>query len=409
MSGTESHSDVVICGAGPAGLALACSLAGHGLRVALAERQPEAALAAPAFDGREIALTRRSVDMLRALGAWARIPAEEIAPLGEARVLNGASSRALRFLPVPGDGEPLGQMVPNHLIRRALFEAAAACPGIQLFASRAVNGLDTGPDSAALVLADGARLSGRLVVAADTRFSELRRHVGIPARMHDFGKTMLVCRMAHDAPHGSIATEWFGFGQTIAMLPLNGTAGSPHLSSLVLTLPAREMATLLALDDTAFGAEIARRYEYRLGGMRLASTRHPYPLVAVYADRFVAPRLALVGDAAVGMHPVTAHGFNFGMDGQHTLATLIGQAAAAGQDIGATPLLHRYAVRHRRATLPLFLATNATAQLYTDDRPPARLLRTAAIRAGARLAPLRRVVMGRLLQSAPARVLRSSP
>jgi uncharacterized membrane protein YdjX (TVP38/TMEM64 family) len=157
-------------GAGPAGLAMACALAGSGLRVTLLERAPEAAIADPAFDGREIALTHRSQAILRDLGAWDRIPAAETAPLREAKVLNGANPLALRFAP-GRDGEPLGRLVPNHLIRRALFETAAGTDAV-LMAGRAVAGLSLGAEGAQVTLDGGEVVSARLVVAADSRFSE---------------------------------------------------------------------------------------------------------------------------------------------------------------------------------------------------------------------------------------------
>ena len=388
--------DVVIIGAGPAGLALARALGEAGLGVALVERQPRTTLAAPAFDGREIALTHRSVAGLKRLDAWHRIPATEVSPLGEARVLNGHSAQALRFFPA-GEAEPLGHLVPNHLIRRALFEAVAACDQVALHAGTAAGAMSRGEDMAQVALDDGSRLSARLVVAADTRFSALRRQAGIGARMRDFGKTMLVCRMAHDRPHGAVATEWFGYGQTIALLPLNCTPAAPNLSSLVITLRQHEAARLLDLDTEAFNVEVTRRLEGRLGDMRLVSERLGYPLVATYADRFAAPRFALLGDAAVGMHPVTAHGFNFGLVGQELLAGLVIEAARRGGDIGAPDLLARYEARLRRATAPLWHATNATALLYTDDRRPARALRNAMIFGAAHLRPLRRAVVGRLM------------
>jgi ubiquinone biosynthesis UbiH/UbiF/VisC/COQ6 family hydroxylase len=398
MSGTVADFDVIVIGAGPAGLSLAGSLAAQGLAVALVERQSEAALAAPEFDGREIALTHFSVEILRGLGAWERIPDEAIAPLREARVLNGAGGHALSLSPGGDQNERLGQLVANHHIRRALYEAAQGKPNIRLFADSMATGITAAAGHATLTLADGASLSARLIIAADTRFSEMRRRVGIGAAMQDFGASMLVCRMAHEAPHHAVATEWFGYGQTIAMLPLNGTPDCPHLSSLVLTLPAREIERLRALDDAAFGAEITSRYQGRLGAMRPVSSRHIYPLVSVYARRFVAPRFALVGDAAVGMHPVTAHGFNFGLRGQHGLAGLVAGAAARKSDIGAPSLLQRYERAHRLATQPLYLATNATARLYTDDSLPARLLRGAVLRIGARLPPVRQMMVAKLME-----------
>jgi 2-polyprenyl-6-methoxyphenol hydroxylase-like FAD-dependent oxidoreductase len=132
--------------------------------------------------------------------------------------------------------------------------------------------------------------------------------------------------------------------------------------------------------------------------MRPLSSRHVYPLVAVYARRFAAPRFALVGDAAVGMHPVTAHGFNYGLRGQHVLAGLIAGAVANKGDIGAPALLLRYERAHRLATRPFYLATNATARLYTDDSLPARVLRDVVLRIGERLPPVRHMMVAKLME-----------
>lgn len=390
------RTDVAIIGAGPAGLAFAAALRGSGLDVTLIERSPEASLAAPGFDGREIALTHRSQAILRELGAWARIAPEEMAPLDEARVINGGLPLALRFAPAEG-GEPLGRLVPNQAIRRALYETVAADGAARLLAGRTVTELALAGEAGRIGLDDGTEITARLVVAADSRFSEARRRAGIGAELLDFGRSMIVCRMAHERPHGGVATEWFGHRQTIAMLPLNGAA-----SSAVLTLTPAETARMLALDAEAFGAEVTRRYEGRLGAMRLVSTRHAYPLVAVYAHRFAARRFALLGDAAVGMHPVTAHGFNFGLSGAALLADSVRAAAARGGDPGAAAALSAYAAAHRRATLPLYLATNAIARLYGDDRLPARLMRAALIGAGAALPPVRRAIVARLMDARPA-------
>jgi ubiquinone biosynthesis UbiH/UbiF/VisC/COQ6 family hydroxylase len=318
--------------------------------------------------------------------------------LREAQVLNGVSSFALRFDDEgKGDG-PLGVLVPNHLIRRSLYEVVAALPEVTLLGGQNVASVQTSAQGATVGLADGRSIAARLVVGADTRFSETRRRMGIPATMQDFGKSMLVCRMAHDRPHHGIATEWFGYGQTFAILPLNG-----DVSGVVLTLPAREMDTVMALEGAAFDADITRRYRHRLGTMRLVSTRHVYPLVGVFAQRFVATRFALVGDAAVGMHPVTAHGFNLGLRGADVLAREIREAIGRGRDVADRRALARYQADHMRASKPLYLATNATALFYTDDRLPVRVLRAAALRLGSRLGPFRRAVVERLTEADAAR------
>jgi ubiquinone biosynthesis UbiH/UbiF/VisC/COQ6 family hydroxylase len=390
--------DIVVAGGGPAGLSFAAALAGSGLKVAVIERSGAAELANPPFDGREIALTHRSVDVLKGIGAWERIPAAEVSDMREARVLNGPSTYFMTFDPGRRGDMPLGHLVANHLIRRAVHDAALACPDVTLIAGVAVKAVRTSAAGAEIDLADGRTLAARLAVAADTRFSELRRRQGIPARMQDFGRVMMVCRVEHELAHDHVATEWFDYGQTIATLPLNGNA-----CSFVLTLPAREMERVMALDDAAFGAEATRRYRGRLGQMKLVSTRHAYPLVAVYAQRFAGTRFALLGDAAVGMHPVTAHGFNFGLRGADTLARRIRRAAGRAADIGGEEVLLGYEREHRLATWPTYAATNATARLYADDRLPARMLRDAVLRLGNAVSPVRNLITARLMEAGQAR------
>lgn len=388
--------DVAIVGAGPTGLALARSLADSGLSLLLIDRQSREALADPAFDGREIALTHASQDILTKLGVWQRIDADEISPLRHARVMNGSDLPGMKIVPV-GDDPTLGALVPNHLIRRAVFAATQDQADITWRTGTGVSSVQVDRDGVTLALSDGEPIRARLLVAADSRFSDTRRMLGIGAQMRDFGKSMLVCRMAHELPHDHTAWEWFDYGQTLALLPLNG-----RRASVVLTLPPREMQQVMALDDTAFGREMQRRFQGRLGAMTVAGTRHVYPLVGVYAHRMVGPRAALIGDAAVGMHPVTAHGFNFGLQSQQRLADAVLTAVRRGVDIADPGLLARYERGHRLATHPLYLATNLVAALYTDDRPPARLLRAAALRIADRLAPFKRAVAAQLSHAVAA-------
>lgn len=393
--------DIIIVGAGPAGLAFARSLAGTGLRIALVERMAQADLAAPPPDGREIALTHRSIDTLKRLGAWARVPEEDIAPLRSAHVLNGGSPFALRFEADgrPGDGTagPLGMLVPNHRIRAALYEVVADQPDIRWVTGAGVAQARTGAAGAEVVLDDGRTVRARLLVAADSRFSTVRGQLGIGAEINRLGRSMMVCRVRHEQDHEGVATEWFDHHQTYAMLPLNGGQDG-HLSSAVLTLPTAEIDRIAALPAAELGAELTRRYRARLGAMQVVEAPHAYPLATTMAHRFVTRRAALIGDTAVGMHPVTAHGFNFGLLGQANLAGRIARAARRGGDIAAYALLCRYEAEHKLATLPLYAATNLLVKLYTDERPPARLARGAVLRLGARLPLARKGVSALLMQ-----------
>ncbi len=396
--------DILISGAGPAGLCLARALSGHGLRIAVVEQQPLSAIENPAYDGREIALTQHSAQVLRDLGLWERIAADEpgaFAPLRDAQVLNGPSPFAMVIDHQLSQHSELGWLVSNHLIRRAAFQELRAAQqkhdDITLLAGEQVARAHTDASAAHVTLASGKTLSARLLVAADSRFSATRRALGIGADMHDFGRSMLLCTMAHALPHHHVAWEWFGYGQTLALLPMNDDpVTGAHRSCVVLTLPHHALESLTDMDETAFGQDLTRRFDQRLGAMQLASTRHLYPLVGVRPHRLVAQRFACVGDAAVGMHPVTAHGFNFGLRGIATLAGELRAAHAAGQDIAAPQLLARYERAHRRATLPLYLATTFIARLYTTDNAPARLVRDAALRLAHSFPPFKRMVAATL-------------
>ncbi len=386
--------DVVVVGAGPAGLSFARSLADTGLSLALVEQQPQTALADPGFDGREIALTHASRQIMQGIGLWQRLPPAEISSLRSARVMNGSSPFALGFAAERENVAELGWLVPNHLIRRAAWEAVQGQANLELLDGSSVTAIEPGAAASVVTLADGRRLQARLVVAADSRFSATRRMMGIGAQMRDFGKSMLVCRMQCERPHNHEAWEWFGYGRTLAMLPLPGGQ-----ASAVITLPPQQAQALAGLDEVAFGHRVTAMFEARLGQMQPASSRHVYPLVGVYARRFVGSRYALVGDAAVGMHPVTAHGFNFGLQSQQRLAGLLRTAAGKGGDIGADALLASYQRGHRLATRPLYEATNAIATLYNDERRPVRLLRDAALRIAQGVAPFRKVIAGHLTQA----------
>jgi ubiquinone biosynthesis UbiH/UbiF/VisC/COQ6 family hydroxylase len=380
--------DIAVVGAGPAGLAFTRSLTGSGLSVALIEGQPEAALRDPGFDGREIALTHHSIRLLKSLGAWDRVPAGEISDLREARVLDGGSAFALTFGAEGADR--LGVLIPNHLIRRALFEIVEGQAGVSLMAGRKVANCAVEPAAprGRVVLDDGATIRAKLIVAADSRFSGVRNQLGVGVEMNRLGRSMMVCRMRHDQAHGHVATEWFDHGQTVALLPV--ADAEERVSSVVLTLAAPAIAGLMSLTPEAFAVEIERRMQRRLTGLELVGTRHAYPLATTWSRRFAGEGFALIGDAAVGMHPVTAHGFNLGLRGQETLAKVV-RSARVG-DIGSGRLLARYEREHRLASWPLYRGTNALVRLFTEETAPARLARGVALRAGQATAPFKAVV-----------------
>lgn len=381
--------DIVVVGAGPAGLGFVRSMASSGLKIAVVERLSEAVLADPPEDGRDIALTHASEEIMDTLGMWRHIPDGACGVIRDAKVVNGRSDYALHFQSAGSGKDYLGRIVPNHLIRRAAYEEVKTLPDVTLMCEAAVEAVETGR----VVLDDGRVLEAALVIAADSRFSETRRKMGIGAEMEDFGRVVIVCEMAHAQPHGGVATECFHYDQTLAILPMHG-----DVSSVVVTLASDKADAAMAMPDAAFAGDIQARFGGQLGKMELVSPRVAYPLVGVFAKRFAAPRFALLGDAAVGMHPVTAHGFNLGLTGGAILAKELIQATREGKDIGDIRVLGAYERAHRKVARPLYLGTNALVKLYTDTRLPAKLLRGAALRLGNVFPPVKSRIVRQLTQ-----------
>lgn len=383
--------DIIIAGAGPAGLSFASAMADSGLRIALVEKQSAQSLADPAYDGREIALTHHSKELMQRFGMWDRIDKAAISLIRDAKVLNGTSPYALHFDHRQSGKDNLGFMVSNHLIRRAAYEAALAHKNVTLLADCEITGGHTDEMAATLSLADGRMLTAPLLVVADSRFSKLRDWLGVETDKVDFKRTCVVSRVDHDLPNQHVAYECFYYDRTLAVLPLNRDQ-----ASIVITIDTDKKQSVVDVTPEAFAADVAAQIDHRYGNMTLASERHAYPLVSVYARNFAGQRFALLGDAAVGMHPVTAHGFNFGLEGAATLAEEVKRGIRLGFDIGAAQPLAAYAHKHRRTTRGLYLTTNALVKLYTQTTPPARFLRQALLAIGNNLPPAKRLIMNQL-------------
>lgn len=393
--------DVTVIGAGPAGLSFALSLGKSGLRILLVDQQNLDCIAKPQFDGRDIAMTHLSKTILTELNVWQRFSEDIIHPLKEAKVINGPLAiNKHTFLKTPDlhfertdDAQaPLGYLVANYQIRQALYDQVCEYDNIEIVTGQQVNYVKTFANRG-VVETNEYTINASLVVSADSRFSTTRRMMGLAAKMKDFGKVMIVCNMKHQLSHENTAQECFQYGCTCAILPLG-----EGYSSIVITLSANEAKRLTDLPVADFNVEAQNMLDYRLGEMELITERYSYPLVGVISDRFIGKRFALIGDAAVGMHPVTAHGYNLGLRSADTLAEQIIKAQQGGKDIASSWVLYNYEIRHQLLSKPLYEATNAIVGLYTNDKPLAKLARKAALHVGNRFMPFKRVITHRLTQ-----------
>ena len=386
--------DIVIIGGGPAGLSFACSVAGLDLNILLVEKSSLESISKPKPDGREIALTHHSRKILIKLGVWALIDEAKVSPLKEAKVFDGGSDSLLNFDAKKSAIEALGYLVPNHLIRAALFERASQADNVTILNELMVDGVNTTNTSAEISLSNGKTIKSKLVVAADSRFSEIRRKMGIPSVMKDFSKVMITTRMSHEKAHNHVALECFNYGHTLALLPLNG-----NVSSFVLTVPTDRLDEMLDLDEEQFSEMASDGFGGKLGQMKQIGDRYSYPLVGVCAHKFRATRFALIGDAAVGMHPVTAHGFNLGLRGQDLLSLSISKALNNGLDIGADAVLKEFERKQINLSKLMYFGTNVIVSLFTNDDAAIRQVRKLVLKFANRFPPVKALITQHLTES----------
>jgi len=386
--------DIVVIGGGPAGLSFACSMSGLNLNVLLVEKSSLKSISKPKPDGREIALTHHSRKILIKLGVWALIDEAKVSPLKEAKVFDGGSDSLLNFDAKNSAIEALGYLVPNHLIRAALFERVSQAENVTILNELMVDGVSTTNTGAEVSLSNGKTIKSKLVVAADSRFSEIRRKMGIPSVMKDFSKVMITTRMSHEKAHNHVALEYFNYGHTLALLPLNG-----NVSSIVLTVPTDRLDEILSLDEENFNEMASDGFDGKLGQMKQIGDRHSYPLVGVYAQKFRATRFALIGDAAVGMHPVTAHGFNLGLRGQDLLSLSISRALNSGLDIGADAVLKEFERKQINLSRLMYFGTNGIVSLFTNDDAAIKQVRKLVLKFANRFPPVKALITQHLTES----------
>lgn len=378
-------ADAIIVGGGLTGPLTALALAKAGLTSLVLDARPRATFDDAGFDGRSYAMALGSVRLLRRLDLWDAL-ADGAQPMtgiraSDGRAGEGASPLHLSFEATEIGEAFMGQMVEDRFLRPALLAACDANDRIEMR-------FDT-PVTAQRATAAGVEVNGpltaRLLLGADGRGSGVATRAGIGRTGKDYGQTALVCAVEHDLPHQGIAHQFFMPAGPLAILPLRG-----NRSSIVWTESTAGAADLNALPDAEYLDILRPRFGDFLGDIRLVGARHSYPLGLTLAQSFVAARVALVGDAAHGIHPIAGQGLNLGVKDVAALADVLGAARARGEDIGAADVLARYQRWRRFDTSVMGVATDAVNKLFSNDNPILRLGRDLGMGAISAMPVLRR-------------------
>ncbi len=384
----ERDCDILIVGGGLNGPCLALACAQAGLTSIVLDSLPEPDRADSGFDGRAYALALASVRMLGALGLWDTLsdhaqPILEI-KASDGRAGDGAAPFFLHFDHAEIEEGPMGHMCEDRYLRRALLDAIAASPlvthrhGMRVL-SQDTNGL------VSVTLDGGEVLRGRLLVGADGRTSGVAERAGIKRMGWGYGQTALVCAVEHEKPHNGIAHQFFMPGGPLAILPLPG-----NRSSIVWSETEPRAGELAAADDAVFLDALRPAFGTFLGEITLSGQRFSYPLGLSLAQSFVAEKLALVGDAAHGIHPIAGQGLNLGLRDVSALAEVLVDANRRGEDLAAKDVLARYQQWRRFDTAALALATDSVNRLFSNDSPLLRVARDMGMGAISAMPALRR-------------------
>ncbi len=343
--------DVAVIGSGLVGASFA--RAARGLSVALVGAEPHAAPPAArpdAFDARIYAISPGSAAFLRDLKVWPLLPRERLTPVHAMRIYGDDGRSLLEFDAYRTGVAELAWIVEDRLLHEALWRALEARDHLEHFAPAECEALEVSERAASLRLRDGRSLNARLVVGADGAHSFVRRAAGIAAREAAYGQTAVVANFACERPHGNVAYQWFGGGPVLALLPLPGN----HVS-MVWSRSDADAARLLGLDPAALSREVAEASRHALGALSLVTPPRGFALRRLDTPRLVAPRIALIGDAAHVVHPLAGQGANLGFQDARELADVLVRREP-GRDPGDLRLLRRYA----RARAEPVLAMGAT-------------------------------------------------
>jgi 2-octaprenyl-6-methoxyphenol hydroxylase len=362
MAAMADKRELLILGGGLVGMTLALAAARKGISSHVVDRADPAELTAEGFDGRASAISTASWNLFTNIGLAGRLE-QHGCPIASIAVTDGMKPGRIDFQPGPAEGS-LGRMFSNRALRLALFEAAREQPLIAWHAKAQVVGRERGEHGVTAELADGTRLEASLMIAAEGRNSPTREDAGISIAKWDYRHRAIIAGLTHEKPHKGVAWEVFYPAGPFALLPLLGGPGGVHRSALVWTVDEKDAAGVLALSERAFAAEVEKRMHGVFGAVVLEGSRSSYPLGFHHTAKITAHRLALVGDAAHGIHPIAGQGLNLGLRDVGALVEVLAEGMRLGLEPGDAQLLARYEQWRGLDSFMVALATDGLTRLF---------------------------------------------
>lgn len=377
---------VLIIGSGLVGASMAIALARAGLRVEMIEAKNRREQLHPAFDGRTSAIALASVRILESIGVWQQL--DDICAITDIRVCEHGGSHFVHYDHRDAGGEPFGYILENRLLREALYNTVDALDNIIVHEPCTLVGYEAFSTHIEAALSNGTTIHAPLMLVADGKFSQTRAMAGIAPELFEYGQTAIVASIQHSEPHHGLAVEAFFPAGPFAILPMTG-----NRSNIVWTESDTMAKHMLSLSDDAFLGEIQKRAGEHLGTMQLLGPRHSYPLMLIKAEAYVKDRLALIGDAGHGIHPIAGQGVNLGYRDVAVLAEMIVAQARLGLDIGSASLLADYAQRRESDVGSMVAATDMLNRLFSNHNPFLHKARDMGLGAVERVLPLKQFFM----------------
>lgn len=401
---SPQHYDVIISGGGLAGLSLALKLAQSGVHVALVEARPLSDLTSLQYDGRTTAIAADGRAFYTGMGVWDAMlqpfdAATKIQPaaITDIHIQDGNAPSILHFDCKVTGGEPMGHILENRTLRRALLAALQQCPSAQIISPASIITHQADANHITVTLESGTTLSAQLLVVAEGKKSPSRQRASIAVRHYDYHQHAMVCIVQHTQEHHGIALEKFLPAGPFAALPLaeNGT-GKGTYSAIVWTESADRAPLYLAMPEDEFAWHLAQRYT-TVGDITLASMRAAYPLSLSFAEHYTAPRLCLMGDACHAIHPIAGQGFNLSLRDVQHIARAVITARQLGLDVGTETVLATYTQLRTLDNQQMIRMTDGLNRLFSNHHPVLRAARRFGLQTVQALPPLKKFFMQRAM------------